>query len=169
MNEVSPLNGTAHEPVFSHPVGEYRVFRVDPNDEYSSKFIHRVVIRALEFLDRFEVETDPLWLTQIIYNTFRQRPHLICICIAVNDKEEIVAHSIALVDQNKDGPICNVQQMVSEARDSEVVKKGMEITGEWARSLKLKYATATTISDAITRYDKRYGFKPWRTILRLEL
>lgn len=155
-----------HDPCI-YPVGDYRVFRLDPDDVYSSKFIYAFVIRALQFIEKYGTETDQRWLVNKIYDLFTpQYKNWIHLLVAVNHKEEIVAHSLAFVDAaGKLGYVIQLLQVENDVGESSVQKLGMRLIDEWQQSIGIKIMLATTLSEATTRYDKRFGFEFYRTVL----
>ena len=161
--ETTP-NG--HDPCI-YPVGNYRVFRLDPTDSYSSKFIYQFVIRALQFIEKYGTETDQRYLVNKIYDLFTpQNKNWIHLLVAVNHKEEIVAHCLSLVEPaGKLGWVIQLLQVENDVAEPRIQKFGMRLIEEWRQSIGIKTVLTTTLSDAITRYDKRYGFKTFRTVM----
>src|SRR4030095_2177705 len=76
----------------------YKIFRVVSTEPYSSKFILRLVLRAIEFTEKYHSDTDVQWLVNLLYNHFKQQTNLVYVLIAIDGDEKIVAHSIAYVD-----------------------------------------------------------------------
>jgi len=172
LSKVVPLN--AADQNFAYPVGAFRVFRITPNDPESFVYLPQLVIRALQFIEKYEAETDPVWLTQLLYNNLRQNPQLVFILVAV-DGEQIVAHSISYVDtfQKLGAVAIHIQMEFNRsvlAEDKNKIRQlGRTLMEDWTRSLKLKTILAYTTDDIRARLHRRDGYRPFRVMVRKDL
>lgn len=176
MAKIYPFEANQFEN-YSYPVGPYRVFRLTMADPESMRYLSKLVIRALSFIDKYEAETDPVWLTQLLYNSLRnpQSANSVHALIAVNPTDEIVAHSIAYLDNfQKLGTVAVYLQFelsapIESNHRNEIRQLGRELMEEWCRSVHVKTILAYTTDEATTRLHGRDGYKPFRIMLKKEL
>ena len=162
---------------FSYPCGEYRLFRITHTDPDSLRFLPKLHIRALEFLEKYGAETDPVFLTRLLYETLKnpQTQNLVHALVAVDRSDSIVAHSLTYADTlGQLGPVA--MQMQTEKDHSvdpvsglAIHDTGLRLIEEWTRSLNLRTIIAYALSPAIARLDKRDGFRTYRVMLRKDL
>lgn len=160
---------------FSYSCGDYRVFRITASDPESMRYLPHLHIRALQFINKYGAETDPVFLAKLLYGDLRsaENGNLVHVLVAVLG-DEIKAHSISYVDQYQR---LNVVIQMQVERDKSIpfnVAKdihdlGLNLIEDWARSLKLKTIIAYTLKPSITRLDQRDGFKVFRTVVRKDL
>jgi hypothetical protein len=148
----------------------YKILRV-LSTEPSSKFILRLVVRAIEFTEKYHSDTDIQWLVNLLYNHFKQQNNLVYVLIAIDKDEKIVAHSIAYVDAYGDqGYVAHILQI---EKDKAVRDKDMEpaklMIEDWVRMLGIKTILMTTIKQAAAELARSGGFYEYRTIVRKDL
>lgn len=162
---------------FSYPCGEYRVFRITPSDPESFKFLPKLHVRALEFVERYGSETDPVWLAQLLHNNFKnpQTESLVHILIAVDAAEKIAAHMISYVESyGKLGAVAMLLQLeidkpVDAAARRQMHNLSFNLMKEWARGLKLKTVLAYIIRPAMARLVEVDNFYQYRVVMRHDL
>ncbi len=162
-------------PNLSYPIGEYRVFRIVPADPESMTFLSQLHVRALQFCEKYQSDTDPVWLAQLLYNVLKNQPHLVYVIVAVDELGGIVAHAIVFVDSY--GALGAVAMWLQTEKDMEVGLEDWSAIGdlslrlvkEWMVSLKIKTALSYALTPALARLDQRVGFKVYRTLTRLDL
>ena len=141
------------------------------------RFLPKLHVRALEFLEKYGSETDPLFISRLLYETFKnpQTQNLVLALIAVNVNDSIVAHSLNYVDTfGRLGPVAIQLQTekdcgVDPASAISIHDTGLKLIEGWTRSLGLKTIIAYALSPAIARLDKRDGFAMYRIMLRKDL
>ena len=165
-----PPNGVAPRPTPAPAASPYKIFRVVPTDPYSAKFIRKVTVRAIEFIDRYGSDTDTQWLVNLLYNHFKQQTNAVYVLVAIDEAEKIVAHSIAYVDAYDMGYAVQVLQI---EKDKDVPAKAMEpaalLVEDWVRSIGVRTMLMTTIKQAAAELSKVGGFYEYRTIVRKDL
>jgi hypothetical protein len=156
--------------------GRYRGFRITPDDSESMRYLSKFHIRALKFIDRYHVETDPVWLSQLIYSVRNPKAaNLVHMLGAVDLKGEMVAHALSYVDNYQTlGPVVICLQgekdrSVDRESAVEMRRIAMELIKEWACSLKLKDLIIYALKPSNVRIDKMAGFSVFRTVMRLKL
>jgi hypothetical protein len=162
-------------PNLSYPVGEYRVFRIVPSDPESMTFLSQLHVRALEFCEKYQSDTDPVWLAQLLYNVLRNQPHLVYVIVAVDKFNEIAAHAIVFVDSY--GALGAVAMWLQTEKNgdlgledwSAINDLALRLVKEWMVSLKIKTALSYALTPALARLDQRAGFRTYRTITRMDL
>lgn len=159
----------------AHCCGEYSLFRIVPSDADSMRFLPKLHIRALEFLQKYGAETDPLWLSALLLDTLKKTPNFVHALVAINASDLIVAHAISYIElQGSLGAIAQQLQVeqerfiLPEAR-IEIRDLGFRLMKEWAAAVGVKTFLTTALTTAHVRYNQRGGFRHYRTVMRLDL
>src|SRR4030095_13699720 len=149
----------------------YKIFRVVSTDPYSSKFILRLVLRAIEFTEKHHSDTDIQWLVNLLYNHFKQQTNAVYVLIAIDKDEKIVAHSIAYVDTYGDqGYVVHILQIEKDKAVTDADMGPAQLMVEdWVPSLGVKTILMTTIKSAAAELSRSGGFREYRTIVRKDL
>jgi hypothetical protein len=145
------------------------------------RFLPKLHVRSLEFLERYGAETDPVFLTGLLYNNLRnpETQNLVHILVAVDQQDQVVCHTISYIDQYQAlGAVCVQMQTdlrahrgrsVPFATKKEIRELGLKLIEEWVRSLKIKTVIAYALKPSIARLDERDGFRQFRIVLRKDL
>lgn len=163
-------NGHDKEGTPLYPAGKYRVMRLLPNDPFTRELLPKVVDRAFAFTDANDTGTDKIWLGNLLYSHFFNKTDLVHILVALDEKQEIVAHAISFVDTyQKVGPYVQVFQIEKDVEEPEIISIGWTLMNEWARSLHLKVQMVSTTTEVHERFYKRYGFYRRRILLERQI
>ncbi len=162
---------------FSYSIGEYRVFRIVPSDPESMTFLSQLHVRSLEFCDKYQSDTDPVWLAQLLFNNFKnpQTANLVHLLVATDVSEEIVGHSIAFTENyGKLGAVATLLQWeydreLPEGARGKIHGLGLSLVKEWAKSLGIKTLIAYVIRAAMARMIEVDNFYQYRVVMRHDL
>lgn len=165
-----PANGKIEPTVYTKPVGQFQLLRLTPQDPFTRKLFPAFVERCLAFTEVMNGDTDNIWLGATLFSNFYQQTNYIHCLVAINDKEEIRAHSFAYVDQSdKLGHYVNILQVWKSEGGSEILEEGLRQVEEWAKELKIKTIINTSDTLARSRLYERFGFKVFRVLGKKEI
>lgn len=140
-------------------------------------FLPQLHIRALEFCQKYQTDTDPVWLAQLLHNNFKnsQTANLVHILIAVDTENNISAHCINYVDTY--GSLGSIAMWLQTEKDDgigiddwrQITELAQRLVKEWMVSLGIKTALAYALTPALARLDQRAGFRLYRSLTRMDL
>jgi len=147
-------------------VGEFVIHEIHRTDSYSKYIFPAFVDRGLEFIKKYESDTDPLWLQQLLYNAFQHDLESVKLLCAVDSKNNIVAHLIAHVDQyGTRGGVGFICQAEKDLTQPEIMEEGFKILIAWKNKLKLNGLMHFALNEKVARvFQLNYGFKTHRIV-----
>lgn len=159
------LNGKAPTPT-GVQIGEFVIHEIHRTDQYSRYIFPAFVDRALEFIKKYQSETDPVWLQQLLYNAFQHDLESVKLLCAVDSKNNIVAHVIAYVDQyGTRGSVAFICQVEKDLTNPEIMDEGFKILVAWKEKHKLNGMMHFALNEKVARvFQMEYGFKTHRII-----
>ena len=169
---VQPLNGHDVEPIESYQAGEYSVIKLMNTDKLCRELFPEFVKRALGFIDRMNVDTDKIWLGNILYTAFANRSPHILMLVALDTDTKMIAHCIVYPEiQGTRGWIGHVLQLEKDknVHEDEIFKVGHRVMEDWVKGLGMKEMKTQTDSRIRARYFERFGYKIDRYVLSKDL
>lgn len=165
-----PPNGKIEPIVYAKPVGDLRLLQLKPQDPATRKLFPDFVQRCQAFIEVFRSDTDPIWLGQVTYGNFHPGSNYIHCLVALNDKDEIRAHSFAYVEKGDHQELyVNILQVWKSYGPEDLLEEGFKLIEEWARELGVKSIINTSLSVAHSRLYQKYGFDVFRVLGKKEL
>jgi len=160
--ETSLIKANGHQP-FAVAAGDYRVFALRAGHELSDIIWRQYLIRAIDFIDQYEVDTDPGWLACQIVWTIRGRHNEMVLLAAVDIDNQIQAHLIAhRLGDTQRGKEAIVLQVQNDTQSTEIIDVGWIMIEEWAKAQGVKRLKCGALSRGIARLNERKGFKDYR-------
>lgn len=160
--DPKPLNGHDTEPVVAYPAGDYSVVKLMNTDDLCRSLFPKFVERAIGFIDRMNVDTDKVWLGQMLYNAFATRSPHVLMMVALDTEGKIVSHAIVYPEiRGTQGWIAHVLQLEKDkdVHEEEIFKVGHEVMEDWAKGLGMKKMLNQTDTMARARFFERFGYK----------
>ena len=170
-NVVKHQISNGHDHAINHHTSATTVLQLKSTDTYSRKLFLKFVQRAIEFIGRYNSDTDPIWLMQLLASNFYQGTNLIHLLVAIDAKGEIVAHNLTYVEsRHMLGNVAVLLQLEKDIKDdSSITDLGMELVKTWARSLGIKTILNESATRSRARLWRKYNFREYRITSRLDL
>lgn len=161
-----PANGKIDPEVYTHPVGEFRVLRLTPQDPFTRQLFPKYVQRCLEFIEVTSSDTDPVWLGSLLYGNFYNQTNYIHCLVGIDEKDNIIGHAFTYMETTpRLGIHGHILQIWKDKGSSDLLEIGLSLIEEWAREAKLKVLVYSADSLAKMRlYNSSYGFKLHRVL-----
>jgi len=169
-NGVEPIPvPIGHYPTENYQIGDYSLVDIYRGDWVSNQIFRPFHDRCLEFVTRYNYETDVQWLSNGLVQAFHQSNPYWKMLVALDRSGKIRAHVIAYTEKYQ--ALGNVAFILQLEKDSGVnmpgvFKAGMVLFDEWVRRLRLPDMLVVTNDEAHARLFKKWGFKSFRVILR---
>jgi len=128
--------------------------------------------RCLEFIHKYRFETDVQWLSGQLVGAFQQSNPYWKMLAAVNGEGRIKAHLLAYIEPYQAlGNTAFILQWENDrgVNESRLARVGWKLIEEWVSRLRIKNVLLVTTGERHGRLFRRYGFQPFRVILRQEM
>ena len=152
------------EPAFAVAADDYKVFSLREGHEISDIIWKDYLLRAIDFIDNYQVDTDPGWLAGQIIWTIRKKHGLALLLAAVDANNQIVAHMVAhMIEETKEGDKqAIVLQVQNDTQSKRIIDVGWIMIEEWAKAQGVKYLKCNALTRGIARLNEKKGFKDHR-------
>jgi len=176
MNQIieltQPMNGAVTHPPENYQLGDYYMVDLYLGDPLSVRIFRPLHDRCLDFIQKYRFETDPQWLSGQMVAAFQQSNPYWKMLAAVDANGKIVAHLIANIEPYQSfGNTAFILQWENDpgVREPLIARTGKLLIEEWVRRLRIKNILLVTTDSKHGRLFRRYGFEPFRVILRQEM
>ena len=167
MEVPQPTNGTPRTE--NYQIGDYTLVDMYRGDWISNQIFRPFHDRALDFVTKYNYETDVTWLSNGLVQAFHQSNPYWKMLVALDKQGKIVAHVIGYTETYQAlGNVAFILQLEKNkgVQLPGVFKAGMNLFNEWVRRLRLPDMLVVTNDEAHARLFRKYGFKNFRLILR---
>ncbi len=172
MNQVQPIevaNGNGVHPTENYQIGDYSLVDIYRGDWVSNQIFRPFHDRCLNFVTKYNYETDVQWLSNGLVQAFHQSNPYWKMLVALDKQGKIVGHTISYTETYQAlGNVAFILQweMDRGVREPRLARMGMKLVDEWVRRLRLPDILVVTNNEAHARLFRFYGFKNFRLILR---
>lgn len=170
LTELLIANG--YDPAAKAPqeAPAYTVVRLLPSDPTHRKLFPKVVMRAIEFIDALESDTDPIWLMNLMTSHFFQGNNTVHIVAGQDAAGKLIGHSVSFVEhRHMLGNVIVLLQLQKDEGSSDLLAAGMRLIREWATTINVKTIFNQSKDRARSRLWSRYGFYEYRIESRKDL
>ena len=148
----------------------YRLVEMDRDNPESVMFLIPLMDRCVAFSEKYRSDTLPEILRSLMFQAFHTKSERWKMIVAVDEAGKIIGHCVADIEAyGLLGDVVFIIQVEKDVNIPGIAEDAFGVIRKWAARHRIKHILNMALSEAHARlYQKDYGFKPYRFLLRLD-